>query len=128
MSKNYLSFVITHGSLACCIRDVTEKLIVLSTDLLCYSNNEWTLEKIESDIQELIKERKPDKVLIFTDLVGGSCWLSANRIKKADQNIAVIGGVNVPMLVSYFINYERLGWIDLLEKISMDAIKGIVVR
>ena len=128
MSKNYLSFVITHGSLACCIRDVTEKLIVLSTDLLCYSNNEWTLEKIESDIQELIEERKPDKVLIFTDLVGGSCWLSANRIKKADQNIAVIGGVNVPMLVSYFINYERLGWIDLLEKISMDAIKGIVVR
>ena len=128
MSKNYLSFIITHGSLACCIRDVAEKLIVPATELLCYSNTEWTLEKIESDIQSLIEERKPDKILIFTDLVGGSCWVSANRVKKTDQNIAVIGGVNVPMLVSYFINYERLDWTELLEKISADAIKGVVVR
>jgi len=128
VSKNYLSFVITHGSLACCIRDVAEKLIVPATELLCYSNTECTLEKIESDIQSQIEENKPDRVLIFTDLVGGSCWISANRIKKSDENIAIIGGVNVPMLVSYFVNYERLEWTALIEKISADAIKGVVVR
>lgn len=128
MSKNYLSFVIAHGCLACCIKDVTEKLILPSTELICYSNEEWTQEKIEEEIQALIDEQKPDKVFIFTDLVGGSCWISANKIKKTDENITVIGGVNVPMLVSYFINYERLECSALIEKISADAIKGVVVR
>lgn len=128
MSKNYLSFVITHGALACSFKDVVEKLIIPATSLICYSNKKWTLEKIEIDIQTLIDEQKPDKVVIFTDLMGGSCWISANRIKKTDQNITVIGGVNVPMLVSYFINYERLEWPELIEKISADAIKGVVVR
>lgn len=128
MSKRYLSFVVTHGSLACCIRDVAEKLIVPATELHCYSNRDWALEKIESDIRALIEKHNPDKVLIFTDLVGGSCWVLANRIKKADQNIAIIGGVNVPMLISYFVNFERLEWPDLLDKVSADAIKGVVVR
>lgn len=86
------------------------------------------LEEIEEAITRQIETEKPEKVAIFVDLVGGSCWISANRIKHGNKDIAVIGGVNVPMLVSYFINYERLQWQDLLNKITEDARKGILCR
>ncbi len=128
MTKKYLSFVITHGSLACSIKDVAEKLIKPKTELRCYSNSVQVLEEIEEEIQKQIKAENPDKVAIFVDLVGGSCWISANRIKRDNEHIAVLGGLNVPMLVSYFMNYERLEWQALLEKVTADAQKGIVCR
>jgi mannose/fructose-specific phosphotransferase system component IIA len=52
----------------------------------------------------------------------------ANRIKRNSKDIAVIGGVNLPMLVSYHINYNRLHWNDLLDKVVLDSNKGIVKR
>ena len=48
--------------------------------------------------------------------------------KKTSTDIAVIGGVNVPMLVSYQIHFNQLGWNDLLKKIVDDASKGIILR
>ncbi len=128
MSVEYLSFVLTHGSLACSIKEVAEQLIKPTTKLRCYSNSVQVLEEIEEEIARQIETEKPEKVAIFVDLVGGSCWISANRIKHGNENIAVIGGVNVPMLVSYFINYERLQWQDLIDKITEDARKGILCR
>ena len=128
MTKKYLSFVITHGSLACSIKEVAEQLIKPATELRCYSNSVQVLEEIEKDILGQIEREKPEKVAVFVDLVGGSCWIAANRIKQGREQIAVIGGVNVPMLVSYFINYERLEWPELLNKITADAQKGVVCR
>ncbi len=128
MSADYLSFVLTHGSLACSIKDVAEQLIKPTASLRCYSNSVQVLDEIEEEITRQIETEKPEKVAIFVDLVGGSCWISANRIKRGNENIAIIGGVNVPMLVSYFVNYERLHWQDLLNKITEDAKRGIVCR
>ena len=106
--QKYLSCIITHGLLAASLKAVAEKLVSLPSEVFCYSNQESVLEEIEESIHTLIAEKKPDKVLLFVDLMGGSCWVSANRIKRMDENIIIISGVNVPMLVSYFINYKRL--------------------
>ena len=126
--QNYLSCIITHGSLASSLKAVAGKLVSIPTELFCYSNQESSLDVIEESIHTLIAEKKPDKILLFVDLMGGSCWISANRIKRQDENITVISGVSVPMLISYFINYERLQWNELIEKIKADALKGVVVK
>lgn len=128
MNNNYFSAIITHGNLAGCLKRVTNHLIVPSTQFFFYSNKHLTLEEIEHKIEDKRKKIKPEKTIFFIDLVGGSCWLLANRIKKASTDIAVIGGVNVPMLVSYQIHYNQMGWNDLLGKIVDDAKKGIITR
>lgn len=128
MSKNYLSLIITHGNLASCLRDITEKLVVKTNKTLIYSNQQYALEEIEKQIQNTIETEKPDKTIIFTDLAGGSCWLTANRIKKNNPNIIVVGGVNIPMLVSFNINAGQMSWDELLDKMIVDAQKGIILR
>lgn len=125
---NYLSCVITHGSLACSLKEVTENLGVHSTGLMCFSNQEMDLEEIEISIQKLISQNKPQKTVLFVDLMGGSCWLSANKIKYNQENVTIISGVNIPMLVSFYTNINRLPWDELIEKILFDARRGMVVK
>ena len=126
MKDAYLVCIITHGDLACALKAAAEKLAIPTTELFCFSNQEKTLEKIEAEITALVQRRRPQKILILVDLVGGSCWFSANRLKRNYSDIALIGGVNIPMLVSFFTNARRLDWPGLLEKITTDAKKGIV--
>jgi len=128
VTVNYLTCIITHGALACSIRKAAEHLTSPPSDVYCYSNQETVLEEIEASILKLTAEKKPEKSVIFVDLFGGSCWIAANRIKHLNENTTVISGVNIPMLVSYFINYQRLDWDALMEKIVLGAKKGIISR
>ncbi len=128
MTANYLTCIITHGTLACSIRKAAEHLTSPPSEVYCYSNQESVLEEIEASIIKLAAERKPEKIIILVDMFGGSCWIAANRIKHKTKNTSIISGVNIPMLVSYYINYKRLDWEALLEKIVLDAKKGIVSR
>lgn len=128
MSKNYFTAIITHGDLAENLEQVTKQLIVPATDIYYYSNKEHAIEEIEQQIEKKRNRIQPEKSIFFVDLVGGSCWILANRIKKNSKETAVLGGVNMPMLISYHINYNRLEWNALLEKIVSDGKKGIIKR
>ncbi len=128
MTANYLTCIITHGNLACSIRKAAEHLTTPPSDIYCYSNQETVLEEIESSVSALAEKQNPERIILFVDMFGGSCWLVANRIKHKYKNTAIVSGVNIPMLVSYFINNKRLDGEALLEKIVLDAKKGIVSR
>ena len=107
---------------------VTKQLIVSSTKIYYYSNKKLSLDEIENAIAKERERLQPEKTVFFVDLIGGSCWILANRIKQNSQDIAVLGGVNLPMLVSYHLNYNRLEWNALLDKIVSDGKKGILKR
>ncbi len=126
--KNYFSAIITHGNLAQSMEEITKQLIASSANIYYYSNKKLSLEEIEHAIANERERLQPKKSLFFVDLVGGSCWILANRIKRTSQDIAVVGGVNLPMLVSYHLNYNRLEWNALLDKIVSDGKKGIEKR
>ncbi len=126
MSREYLILLVTHGDLAFSLKGAMSKLTALSVPLYCFSNQEKSLQTIENEIEEIIRETGAKRVILFVDLLGGSCWMSARRIKRAHTERAVLGGVNLPMLLSFFLNYEKLAWEDLLDKIIEDGKKGIV--
>ena len=128
MSANHFVCLITHGNFAECLKKLAEKLVTPAVDIQTYTNLTLSLEEIEKDILEKIEQIKPDKSLILVDLAGGSCWMSASRIKRDNPDIAVIDGVNVPLIVSYHINSTNLQWNDLLSKIVEDGKKGIITR
>jgi len=127
MSRNYYSCIITHGNLAHCLKGIAEKLVAPSVEVKSYSNLELSLEEIEKQIREDIEKQKPEKIIIFVDLAGGSsCWFLAHRLKKGNEDVTVVAGVNVPLIVSYQMYIERLEWKDLIEKIVEDGKKGII--
>ncbi|HGY54092.1 MAG TPA: hypothetical protein ENK44_00180 [Caldithrix abyssi] len=125
MSKNYYACVITHGTLAQCLKKISEKLVAPSVEVKAFTNMELSLEEIEHRIWEDVNKQNPEKIIVFVDLAGGSCWLLANRIKMKRDNITVIGGVNVPLIVSFQMHVDRMDWDNLVSKIIEDGKKGI---
>ena len=59
------------------------------------------------------------------DLIGGSCWSLANMIAREHPEIKIIGGVNLPMVISLIINHKKFEIDRLTEKIIEDSKKGI---
>jgi len=125
--KNYVCIILTHGDLAFQLYEVTQKFLALDIPVYLYSNKKDSIETIVQDAAAKLKETRPEHVIIFVDLVGGSCWRAAAGIKKEYENVALLGGVNLPALVSLATNINRLEWPQLLVKIEEDAVKAIKV-
>ena len=125
--KNYLSIIITHANLAAEFKEASQKLLPLDIPVLTYSNQKKDIDDIVTEAIGQIEKLQPEKTVIFVDLVGGSCWRAALNIKKDRENIAVIAGINIPGLVSFSTNLDRMNWQELLEKVEQDAIKAIKI-
>ena len=128
MSKNALSFVITHCSLAETLVEVSNLLTTPSVETYTYSNSVKSLDDLSAEISEIIEKNNPENLVFFVDLIGGSCWMLINRLKQKYPRARLLAGVNVPMLVSFQINYSNLSWNELMEKVLSDGKKGIISR
>jgi len=128
MSKNALSFVITHGNLAEALVEVSNLLTSPSVETYTYSNSVKSLDDLSAEISGIIEQHNPDNLVFFVDLMGGSCWMLINRLKQKYPHARLLAGVNIPMLVSFQINYSNLSWDELMEKTLSDGKKGIISR
>ena len=125
--KKYACFIITHGNLAFELNEVAQEFLPLEIPIYLYSNKKDSIETIVSNAGKRIKESNPEKVIVFVDLVGGSCWHAAVNLKRNHDNISIIGGVNLPAIVSLATNIDRLEWSELVTKLEEDAVKAIKV-
>jgi PTS system mannose-specific IIA component/fructoselysine and glucoselysine-specific PTS system IIA component len=128
MSKNALSFVITHGNLAEALVEVSNLLTSPSVETYTYSNSVKSLDDLSAEISGIIEQHNPDNLVFFVDLMGGSCWMLINRLKQKYPHARLLAGVNIPMLISFQINYSNLSWDELMEKTLSDGKKGIISR
>ncbi len=128
MSGSALAFIITHGNLAEKLVDVSKILTTQSVKTITYSNAVQSLDDLNMEISEIIDREKPKNLVFFVDLMGGSCWMLVNRLKQKYPQARLIAGVNVPMLVSFYINYKNLKWDELINKILSDGKKAIIGR
>jgi len=125
--KEIISFIITHGNLAEELNKVSQIFLPAAFPTFVYSNQKDSIEKIVEDCSSKINEHNPDKIIVFVDLLGGSCWHAAMSIKKGFDNTSIITGVNIPALISFSTNYNRMNWEELLVKIEDDSKKAIRV-
>jgi mannose/fructose-specific phosphotransferase system component IIA len=119
------TFIITHGDLAFALLDAAEKIVGKQEHVNIYSNKEDSLPVLNEKITKRLEEVKSKHILFFIDLMGGSCWNLANMIRKKYNHIIIITGVNLPMLISYFLNCQEMTFIKLVKKVINDGSRGI---
>ena len=124
--SNIITFIITHEQMATCLQRATEKILGKQNDLYPYTNIEDSLPVLAQKINQNIKDLKPDKIVCFVDLAGGSCWNLANMLRKEHKNITIISGVNMPMMISYFTNLNEIPFEELIKKVLKDGNRGIL--
>src|SRR5688500_9491464 len=81
--------------------------------LIPITNRECAPEELSGRIQAAL-EGGP--AIVFTDLQTGSCGFAARRLTRDRTDIAVIGGVNLPLLVD-FVMHRDMEPAELVERL-----------
>src|SRR4030066_1463302 len=118
--------ILTHGEFGAGLKNALEGMMGKQKGLVVLTNSGLSKEKLKESLDAAIGHKEfGEGVFIFVDMPGSSCWLTAKSIKENNKKIAIITGVNMPMLVTFFSNRDRLSFEKLIDKVKETGQKGI---
>ena len=94
--------VLTHGTLAQSFVE-TAKLIIGNVDYFQFKNlpTSFDIEQYKKEIEEIIEDNSEQGILIITDLLGGSPFISCSQIVHNHwEKMELITGCNLQMLLA----------------------------
>ncbi len=119
------AILVTHGSLGQALCDAAMSVLGPQAGVSVLSNNGLSLEQIQTRVKDLLTD---EPTLIMVDLCGGSPYMACCAMGEISQNTAIVSGVNLPMLLSYFTKRDKLPLSELSETVERDAVRGIQNR
>lgn len=95
--------VVAHGELAEAFVSVVGRISGATDGLKAVSNEGLAADALRLKVAELVDS---EATIIFVDLQGGSCGLASLGVAKDTQNVAVLSGVNLPMLLDFVFHRD----------------------
>jgi mannose/fructose-specific phosphotransferase system component IIA len=102
------AILVSHENLSLSMADVLAKITGESASVVPVSSKGISPGLLEQAIVDAIESLKDTQgIILFTDLYGGSCSLVCSRVQRRFPEIAVITGVNLPLLIDFVFNREK---------------------
>ncbi len=120
-----LALLVTHGNLASGLKDAVEQMLGQQEGFLTLSNTGLAGKDLIGNINQILAEQKHPATVLFTDIYGGSCWRSSRFVASQNPKVALVTGVNLPMLLTFFTNRNKLDFDQLLAKVVQMGEEGI---
>lgn len=117
--------LIGHGKFPESLLEIVRSLLGEVTDFRLVSYETGSSEELEQKIKNTLNELNGDKI-VFVDLYGSSGANICHRLSVNDPSIAIVCGVNLPMLIKFFryrnqLNLKEL--VELIKKTGQEEIK-----
>ncbi len=116
------ALILTHGHLGEMLMEAVEKVLGPQTDVMVLSNDDCSLEQLRFNVESRIGSQS---CVLFVDFCGGSPYVACKTLREAHPNYAVISGVNLPMLFSFFTKRQKYPFAELAEIVKADGLRGI---
>ena len=100
------AIVIGHGDLATSLVKAAEKIVGPQDSVEVISNLGLSGDALCSKIIKASRKTRKEQI-IFVDLPGGSCTISCLRAIKRRNTLPVICGMNLPMLLEFFLLRDK---------------------
>ncbi len=94
--------VVAHGELASALVRVVEGISGVQRALEPVTNVGCTPDELAGRVAGAVGE---GPAVVFVDMAAGSCGFAGQRIAR-DGNVAVVSGVNLPMLLDFVFHRE----------------------
>lgn len=118
--------VLTHGIIGNALIDAAKSILGEVDHLHDLSTTGLSLDSMNSRLTEMIATQNWETgTVIMVSLMGGSCWNAGVALARQQQNIEVVSGVNLIMLISFLSKRDRFPLAELSEIIKQDGIRGI---
>jgi mannose/fructose/sorbose-specific phosphotransferase system IIA component len=118
------TIIVGHGSFPQGLLTAAEKILGKQEDILAVSNHGMGVQELSEKLRKGLTGTN-NRVYVFIDLIGGSCFTSCRMLTPDHPDLVLISGVNLPMLVTYLTYRNRLSNKDLLAKILEAGCRGI---
>jgi mannose/fructose-specific phosphotransferase system component IIA len=98
--------IIGHGEFSQSLLEAAERIVGKQEAVEAVSNLGLSCDALIEKIAETVNKNPGEKIL-FVDLPGGSCTISCMNVLKSHRELNVICGVNLPMLIEFFMLREK---------------------
>jgi mannose/fructose-specific phosphotransferase system component IIA len=116
------ALILTHGHLGQMLMEAVERILGPQSSVIVLSNDDCTLDEMKFNVESRLGAGPG---LLFVDFCGGSPYVACKSLRETHPNYAVISGVNLPMLFSFFTKRQKLPFGDLVETVKADGLRGI---
>ena len=116
------AIIVTHDSLGEALLNSIFAIMGPQEKVINVNNREYSAENLRQVTSKYIELY--EECILFVDFYG-STFAAA---KAAAEDLPIISGVNLPMLLSFFNKRQNLELKILAETVSADGKRGIVIR
>lgn len=103
MSNPLRGVVVSHAALAQALIDAVACITGRSDGLTAVSNEGCSRELLEARVADAVGDAP---AVVFVDLPSGSCLQASAHYLQTHENVAVVAGVNLAMLVDFLYHRE----------------------
>jgi len=114
--------VLAHGAMAEGLVDAVHTIAGVEDALVAVSNRGLSPTAL---VEEIRGETGHGPAIVFTDLPSGSCGVAARLLTRHVEDLAVICGVNLPMLLD-FVTHRDLPFNELVPRL-VDRAKAAIL-
>jgi len=118
------ALLVTHADLGAELVRTAESILGRQEAIAFISNTGASLDTLS----EAVKARLGDDdgpLVLFVDLLGGSCCHVCSDIRRLYPGCAVFSGVNLPMLMEFLFNRDRVSFGELKDRLLEKGRNGI---
>ena len=119
------ALIVTHGEVGRAMLESISRTLGPQADVAVVSNDGLSLEQLTERVRARL-ERRP--TVVFVDFCGGSPYIVCCTARPAYPHVAVISGVNLPMLISFFTKRNKLPFAELVTTVKADGLRGIELQ
>ena len=121
------ALMIMHADLSSALLRAAEKVYGPIDGIDVMSNDGLSRDRLEAAIEERVGHWAHGG-LVFTDFWGGSCHTCGIAAARGHGEVVVVTGINLPLLLDFLHNRDRLGALELAERLQIKGRESIKLQ
>jgi PTS system mannose-specific IIA component len=121
-----MGIVVTHGNLASELLETAKSIYGEFSDCQPVSNAQKSPQALTKELASIVESASDSEgVVILTDFFGGSCSHACLGIEQDFENVRLVTGVNLPMLLAFLYRRNKVSFEDLPGELVERGINSI---
>jgi mannose/fructose/sorbose-specific phosphotransferase system IIA component len=118
--------IVTHGNLAEELLETAKTIYGEFSDCVPISNVQKSPQALCEELEKLVdSQADSDGILILTDFFGGSCSHACLGVEQKHENVRLVTGVNLPILLAFLYRRNEVSFEKLPGELVERGIKSI---
>ena len=120
--------IVGHADLPRALLGAAASIVGDTQGITVISNSDCSAAELLARLTQAVDDCGTDSVIVFVDMFGSSCSTAGAHLRRDRAGVAVICGVNLPMLIRFLSYRDKLPFdelVKLMEETGQSAVKPV---